>query len=99
MYKKTSEPAKLFSIVASLLMIFSLLTPGIARAESKSDVHESMHDSKAMATAKLSERLQDEFKADDKVTYLVMFTAQADSEKAEKQAKVSGESQSISSQT
>src|SRR5690625_506830 len=98
MYKKTSEPAKLFSIVASLLMIFSLLTPGIARAESKENLHESVHDSKTIATAKLSDRLQDEFKTDDKVTFLVKFTEKADTEKAAKKAKEAGENKSLSAQ-
>ncbi|MGY0693223.1 S8 family serine peptidase [Virgibacillus sp. FSP13] len=86
------------SIAASLLMTFSLFAPGMASAETNDKVHQSLNDSQTTAKVKVSDRLLDEFKKDDKVTFLVKFKEKADTKKVAEQAKKDASKANITAQ-
>lgn len=95
---KKKRQVKAFSIAASFLMTFSLITPGLTLAESNSKASYSLNDSNKVSEVKLSERLLTKFKDDEKVTFLVKFKETADVEKAVAEAKESAEKSSLSAQ-
>lgn len=78
---------RIFSIVATLLMVFSLLSPGPAYAESIKASNRYVNDHQTAAKVKVSNRLLDKFKKDDKVTFLIKFKEKADTANAIKRAK------------
>ncbi|WP_164670330.1 S8 family peptidase [Virgibacillus doumboii] len=73
-------------------MVFSLIVPSISFAESTSKIHESAKDTQAVAKEKVSNRLMDQFKGNDKVTFLIKFKEKADSKKVAKEARKKAES-------
>ncbi|GAB3047514.1 bacillopeptidase F [Virgibacillus ainsalahensis] len=78
---KRKQKVKAFSIAASVLMTFSLIAPSVALAESNGNIHHSVNDShkaQKLAQSKMGERLQEEFNADEKVTFLIKFADKAD---------------------
>nr|WP_281349719.1 S8 family peptidase [Ornithinibacillus caprae] len=75
---KKQKQVRAFSIVATLLMIFSLITPGFVGAESSGKVSHSLNDSNASIQAKVANSLQDQLEKEDKVTFLIKFTEKAD---------------------
>ncbi|MFD2046407.1 S8 family serine peptidase [Ornithinibacillus salinisoli] len=80
-------------------MIFSLITPGLVGAESSGKLHHSVNDYKASATQdKVSNRLQDQFEKDDKVTFLIKFAEKADTTKVAKEARANAQKASLSAQ-
>jgi len=90
-----------FSIVASMLMVFSLMAPGTAFAESadkNSKPYDAFKNARDVAAEKVSERLQKQFKDDDKVTFLVKFKEKADSKKVAQEAKENAESANLTAQ-
>ncbi|TFJ92801.1 S8 family peptidase [Lentibacillus salicampi] len=92
---------KAFSIAASALMVFSLMAPGSAFAESvdhNSKPHKAFKNSREIAAVKVSERLQKQFKDNEKVTFLVKFKEKADSKKAAAQAGKKAESANMTAQ-
>ncbi|MFJ7727821.1 S8 family serine peptidase [Neobacillus sp. NPDC097160] len=78
---------RLFSILATILMVFSLISPGLANAESIKSSYLYVNDSQTAAKEKVSNRLLADFKKDDKVTFLVKFNEKADTAKAIKRTK------------
>ncbi|MBS4534717.1 S8 family serine peptidase, partial [Clostridium sp. D2Q-14] len=75
---KRQKKVRVFSIVATLLMIFSLITPEFVGAESSDKVNLAVNDSKASIQAKVDNSLLDQFEKEDKVTFLIKFTEKAD---------------------
>ncbi|MBR7794557.1 S8 family serine peptidase [Agaribacter marinus] len=96
--KRRRRQSKALSIAATVLMTFSLITPGIASAESSGKLHQSAHDSNKIAEAKVSDRLVKAFKDDDKVTFLVKFNEKADVMKVAKNARSDAAKASLSGQ-
>ncbi|MUV39241.1 Bacillopeptidase [Lentibacillus sp. JNUCC-1] len=83
MGKRRKLQIRTFSILSTLIMIFSLILPGMTvAAQADGKVHHALNDSKAAAKEKMSNRLQDVFKEQDKVTFLVKFKEKADTNKA-----------------
>ncbi|QKY69766.1 S8 family peptidase [Lentibacillus sp. CBA3610] len=90
---------KAFSIVASLLMVFSLTAPGMAFAESaenNSKPHKAFKNSRDLAGEKVNDRLQEQFNDNDKVTFLVKFKEKAESQKVAEEARINAESANLS---
>lgn len=96
--KKKQRQIRVFSIVASLLMLFSLIAPGITSAETTDKLHRSVNDSQAVAKVKVSDRLLEDFKKDEKVTFLIKFKETADTKKIAKQARSSAEKANMTTQ-
>ncbi|KZE38008.1 peptidase S8 [Bhargavaea cecembensis] len=90
--KKTT---KLLSMAATVLMVSSLITPGLVSAEKRTSV--SAVDTAKEAQAKLSDRLLTEFKDDEKVTFLIKFKDKADTVKAASAARKAAEKADLSS--
>ena len=98
---RKKRQTRAFSIVASMLMIFSLMAPGTALAESAENnnkPHEAFKDSQEIAANKVNERLQKQFKDNDKVTFLVKFKEKADSMKVAEEARKNAESADLTTQ-
>ena len=85
--KKKGNRKKIFSIVATLLMVLSLIVPGIATAEPNKKLHQSLNDSNVLSGNKLSSSLLETFEKEDRVTFLIKFKESADAEKVAEQAK------------
>jgi bacillopeptidase F len=77
-------------------MVFSLLTPGLANAESMERSSRYVNDSQTSAKEKMSNRLLAKFKKDDKVTFLIKFKEKADTTKAIKQTKALAKKEKLS---
>lgn len=93
--KKKRRQTKAFSLVATVAMTLSLITPGLSYAESgKTSL--SLNDSNQVTEAKVSDRLMKTFKDDEKVTFLVKFNEKADVEKVAKEARSTAEKASLS---
>ena len=95
---KKRKSKKNLSVVASLLMTFSLIAPGIANAETASKLHQSVNSGNLSAKYKLSERLLSDFKNDEKVTFLIKFKEKADTQEVAESARESAEDENLSSQ-
>ena len=76
--KKKQRQVRAFSIIATVIMIFSLITPGLTYAESNGKVSHSLNDSKVNVQNKVTNSLQNQFDNEDKVTFLIKFTETAD---------------------
>ncbi|MFD1173866.1 S8 family serine peptidase [Oceanobacillus picturae] len=99
MKTKKRRQTKAFSIAASVLMTFSLVTPGLASAESNNKLHQSVNESSSSVVQnKVTDRLLDTFKKDEKVTFLVKFADKADTAKVAKEAKKSTAKANLSAQ-
>ncbi|GAA0588382.1 bacillopeptidase F [Virgibacillus siamensis] len=96
--RRKKRQVRIFSIVASLLMVFSLAMPGLSYAESNGKIHTSVKDTQAVAKEKMNNRLQKQFKQKDKVTFLIKFKEKADSMKVAKQAKKSAKAADLTAQ-
>lgn len=75
---KRRQKVRLFSLIASFLMVFSLMTPAFAASEANGDLHRSARDTKLNAQDKVSDRLLSDFSDDDQVTFLVKFSDKAE---------------------
>ncbi|WP_082684276.1 S8 family peptidase [Lentibacillus amyloliquefaciens] len=76
-------------------MVFSLMAPGTGLAESEAKnnkPHDAFKNSREVAENKVNERLQKQFKDNDKVTFLVKFKEKADSKKVAAEARKNAES-------
>lgn len=96
------QRVKLFSMFATLLMIFSLFTPTLSaqtvgKNDSQGNLHQSAVDSSKLAKDKLSNRLMEEFEKDTNVTFLVKFDEVADTTKVATEARKAAESAQLSS--
>lgn len=98
MRTKKKRQIKAFSIAASFLMTFSLIAPVVSSAESTNKLHQSVNDSQKSAKVKVSERLLDIFKDDEKATFLIKFDEKADVKKVAKNAVSSANKAKLSAQ-
>ncbi|WP_285859169.1 S8 family peptidase [Bhargavaea ginsengi] len=89
------KSTKLLSMAATVLMVSSLIAPGLASAESRTSV--SAVDTAKEAQAKLSDRLLTEFKNDEKVNFLIKFKDKADTAKAAASAREAAQKADLSS--
>lgn len=88
---------RLFSIAATILMVFSLMTPAMATStELNKKLHHSLRDSNEIAKEKVSHRLLDSFKDESMVTFLIKFKEQADSEQVAATAKQQAKAANLS---
>lgn len=88
--RKKSSSVKAFSIAASVLMAFSLVAPNVASAKTTGKLHQSFRDSNSNTTLvkdKLSDRLLNNFKDDEKVTFLIKFKEKSAANKVAAEAK------------
>ncbi|MET3575197.1 S8 family serine peptidase [Bhargavaea ullalensis] len=92
---KKNKSSKLLSMAASVLMVSSLLAPGLVSAENRT-TNVSAVDTAQVIQEKLSDRLLTEFKKDDKVTFLVKFKEKADTQKAASEARKAAQSDKLS---
>ncbi len=77
-----------FSVAATILMVFSLMTPAMAaNTGMNKQLHQSARDSNEIAKEKVSNRLLDSFKDDSMVTFLIKFKDQTDTEQVAVAAK------------
>ncbi|WP_093134736.1 S8 family serine peptidase [Salinibacillus kushneri] len=86
-------------MVASAMMVFSLVAPGMAHGESTSKnakIHESAKNTQQIAEAKVSDRLQKQFDEQQNVTYLVKFKEKTDTKQVAKEAKKKAKSNNLS---
>ncbi|EQB37268.1 hypothetical protein M948_01665 [Virgibacillus sp. CM-4] len=98
MKAKRRRQSKALSVAATVLMTFSLITPGLANAESSGKLHQAAKDSNKTVEEKVSDRLVKEFKDDEKVTFLVKFSEKADVTKVAENAKSDAAKASLSAQ-
>src|SRR5690625_1653922 len=96
MIKRKRSRNRLFSIIASFLMLFSLLNPGFVSAESTGKPYDSLYKTNTLSESKLSERLAEEFKEEDKVRFLVRFKDKTDSMKVAKEARQKAQKNNLS---
>ena len=93
MKKRQHRQKQFFSIIASLLMVFSLLTPGVANAKS---LDTYFRYNQTSDSEKISNRLADEFTKDDKVSFLIKFKEKADTKKVVQQVKANAKKMKLS---
>ncbi|SHF76463.1 S8 family serine peptidase [Ornithinibacillus halophilus] len=93
---KKKRQVRVFSILTSLLMIFSLITPGFVGAQGINKVSQSLNDSNASIQSKLTDRLLTEFEDEDQVTFLVKFKEKADVMKVAKEARSKAQKANLS---
>lgn len=84
------------SIVTTLVMIYSMLVPGFAGAQSKQHASVSMKNSNVSAEEKLSNRLMKQYTSDEKVTFLIKFKEKADTMKAAQKARSKAQKTNLS---
>lgn len=98
MNRKRRNKVRSFSIVAIVLMLFSLITPMMATAESLSGSNVSLNGSAKASTnaAKLTERVASDFEKNDKATFIIKFSEKADVMKAANKAKANAKKANLS---
>lgn len=98
--KRKKSSGKAISVVATAVMTFSFMTPGFANAETTANrLYESYKDFNSPASSvrdKVSNRLLENFKNDEQVTFLVKFKEKADSAQIAKEARQKAEKSSLS---
>ncbi|WP_339262063.1 S8 family serine peptidase [Solibacillus sp. FSL W7-1472] len=100
--RKKKNSKKALSIFATAAMTFSLLTPGVASAQTTSNqLYESFRDSSSSGTfssarEKLNKRLLENFKEENKVTFLVKFKDKANSTVVAKAARQKADESNLS---
>lgn len=89
---------RFFSIVATFLMLFSLITPAMAANTSvlNNKVNHSLRDSGELALNKVSTQLLESFNEENMVTFLIKFKENADTETIAAQAKQQANQANIS---
>src|SRR5699024_9733099 len=85
--RRKRNQVRAYSILATIMMLFTLITPGMAFAESSSKVSQSLSDSKIQVENKVSNSLLDQFSEQEKVTFLIKFTETADVMQVAQEAK------------
>lgn len=91
---KKNKPSKLLSMAATVLMVSSLIAPGLVSAESRTNV--SAVDTGKVIQEKVSERLLEEFKNEEKVTFLVKFKEKTDAQKVATEARAAAKEDKLS---
>ncbi|AXI10262.1 peptidase S8 [Oceanobacillus zhaokaii] len=97
MQKNRRLTNQVFGIFLSFLMIFSMLSPGLASAQSNERAYSSVKDSEEVAEEKVSASLSKAFDAKDSVTFLIKFKEKSDSIQVAKDAKAKAEKTKLSS--
>ena len=87
-----------FSIVASMLMVVSLMAPAASSAESTNKLHRSVNDSQTVLKEKMSDSLIKNFKTEDEVTFLVKFKEKADTKGVAEEARKTASKEKASAQ-
>ncbi|WP_246521437.1 S8 family peptidase [Ornithinibacillus massiliensis] len=97
---KRRKQARRFSIIATVLLIFSLFTPAFSSAEASKNKDTSPHTSlvnkEEVAEAKINSNLAKSFEKDEKVTFLIKFKEKADPMKVAKDARTKAQSAKMS---
>lgn len=93
---KRRQRVRVFSVMATFLLLFTMLSPAFVKAESK--MHRSLIESQVSANNKLSSRLLDEFTKEEKTTFLVKFVDKADVKQAVKEAEKKASVSNLSGQ-
>src|SRR5690625_1214571 len=83
-------------ILMTVLMFFSLITPGFVSAESTGKPYVSLKESSVSPKEKLSNSLLDEFTENDEVRIIVKFAEKANTKKAAKLARENAQKQNLS---
>jgi bacillopeptidase F len=97
MLRKKQRQVRAFSILAAIIMIFSLITPGMSIAETNNgNVSHSLRDSKANVQAKVNSSLWDQLEKEDKVTFLIKFNEKTDTMKVSQEAREVAEKANLS---
>ncbi|GAA0492954.1 bacillopeptidase F [Salinibacillus aidingensis] len=99
MLKKKRRRTRTFSMVASALMVFSLVAPSMTYAESaakNNKIHESAKNTQQVAEAKVSDRLHKQFSDQKQVTYLVKFKEKTDTKQVAQDARKKAQSNNLS---
>jgi bacillopeptidase F len=94
--RKKQRQVRAFSILATIAMIFSLITPGLTFAEPNGKVSYSLNDSKVNVKNKVSSSLQDQLENEEKVTFLIKFTDTTDTMQAAQNARDSAQEANLS---
>ena len=92
--------AKALSLATSALMAFSMLTPNIAGAKTN-EIHSSFSESNQNSIVvknKVSNSLLEDFKDDEKLTFLIKFKDKSSVNKVATQARKSAEKDNLSAQ-
>ena len=84
---------KIFNIFAMMLILFSLVSPGLVNAESTGKLYQSVNGSEVDSEVKVSDRLLNQFKKNDRITFLIKFKEKADTTKVAKAARADAKRQ------
>ncbi|GAB3805867.1 hypothetical protein GCM10028868_34610 [Virgibacillus kimchii] len=96
--RKKQRQVRMFSILATIVMIFSLIAPGITIAETNNGkVSHSLRDSKTNVQAKVNSSLQDQLEKEDKVTFLIKFKEKTDTMEVAREARETAQKANLSS--
>src|SRR5690625_4822427 len=98
MQRGMKKRRRLFSILAMLLMFFSLITPAFAAGVTYNDLGKTLFNSSIKPENKLSQTLLEQFKDEEKVTFLVKFKEKADVAKVAIEARQQASLQNLSPQ-
>ena len=94
---KKIHSKKSFSMAVSLLMTLSLITPGVTSSETTSQLHQQVNNTNLIAKEKISDRLLNNFKEDEKVTFLIKFKEKVDTQEIAASARESAEKANLPS--
>ncbi|MGG0656512.1 S8 family serine peptidase [Rummeliibacillus pycnus] len=98
--RKQNGSFKVFSLATSALMAISLISPNIAGATTN-NLHQSFRDSSQNSSVvkdKVSSSLLEDFKNDEKLTFLIKFKEKASANKVAAEARKSAEKDKLSAQ-
>lgn len=88
---------QIVSILVAFMML-SLISPNFARAEATRGMHTSLKQEQNVTKEKINNQLLSQFKDDDKVTFLIKFKEQVDTNKVALQAKEDAKKASLTVQ-
>ncbi|WP_052345869.1 S8 family peptidase [Paucisalibacillus sp. EB02] len=93
---KRRRLARRFSIIATILMVFSLFIPAFAGAQPNASPHTSLVNSKEVVKAKMANDLMSDFEKDEEVTFLIKFKEKADPMKIAKESLAKAQNAKLS---
>ena len=96
MRRKRKLQVRAFSMMATVLMIFSLLTPGFVGAEKNGGNSVSLYNTNNTFESKAKNDLLEKFEKDEMVTFLIRFNQTADVKAAADKAKAKAEKANLS---
>lgn len=95
LYRMTSKKSY-FSLIAIFMLVFTLFYPAVTIAENEKVYNERSEDLNESAVNKLSSRLDNQFKDQEKVTFLVKFKERADTEQAVEEVRKTAQQSNLS---